>query len=229
MLRNLVKKLLVKGSDKDPDSASKQIGEHKSEDVYRKYYGVAELHMDMQWATVIYPIIKDCDFTHVLELAPGHGRNTEKLIKVAGEISLVDVTESCITACKERFKNYRGRCKLNYFVNDGRTMPQIENGSVTFIYSWDSMVHFDLDIVKSYIVEFSRILRPGGFGFIHHSNYSAHKGRYWRKNPHCRNYMSSELFSQLCKEVGLDVRSSKVIDWGGVKGLDCMTLFKKSK
>jgi SAM-dependent methyltransferase len=51
------------------------------------YYRDAEPYIQKQWDGVIWPIIKDLDFTEVLELAPGHGRNTEHLRRVAGSIT----------------------------------------------------------------------------------------------------------------------------------------------
>ena len=53
------------------------------------YYKIAEAHMETQWDRIIYPLIRGYDFSKVLELAPGHGRNTEKLKDLAGEIHLV--------------------------------------------------------------------------------------------------------------------------------------------
>jgi hypothetical protein len=38
------------------------------------YYRDAEPYMQKQWDAVIWPIIQNLDFQHVLELAPGHGR-----------------------------------------------------------------------------------------------------------------------------------------------------------
>lgn len=45
---------------------------------------------------MIEPILRNPDFTHVLELAPGHGRNTEFLRRKARSIHLVDVNSTCI-------------------------------------------------------------------------------------------------------------------------------------
>ena len=194
------------------------------------YYKIAEAHMETQWDRIIYPLIRGYDFSKVLELAPGHGRNTEKLKDLAGEIHLVDVNKTCIEACKKRFKDYNGSCKFFYYVNDGHSMRQIEDESITFIYSWDSMVHFDKFVIEQYINEFYRVLRPGGCGFVHHSNYGAmlpDTESHWLDNPHWRSNMSRELFAQYCSKTELVIEKQQLLKWGEVDNLDCISIFRK--
>lgn len=131
------------------------------------YFDVAEAHTESQWEQ-IWHFIKHFDFSRVLELGPGHGRNTEKLLPHCGEIHLVDVNASCIDECRERFSGYQGACGLQYHTNDGRSLPEIPSDYVTVIYSWDSMMHFDRRVVRDYVREFARVLAPGGTGFVHH-------------------------------------------------------------
>ena len=137
------------------------------------YFVAAEPYMQGHWEGVIYPLIRDADFTSVLELAPGHGRNTVHLARLAGEIHLVDVTQSCLDACHARLGDRQGECRVYYHRNDGLTLPFIPDATITFIYSWDAAVHFDKEVLRSYIREFARVLAPGGTGFVHHSNYGA--------------------------------------------------------
>ncbi len=211
-----------------------EIAKLSAEDVRSRfdgasYYDNVESSIDRQWRDTIFPLVKDGDFARVLELAPGHGRNTAKLMEISGEILLVDANKSCIDFCKERFKSYRGPCRLSYHVNDGRSLEVIQDNSVSFIYSWDSMVHFDKFLMREYVREFNRVLRPGGTGFVHHSNYgnqSAQANFSVHVNPHGRSNMTRELFKEYCAETGLEVLEQKIIDWG-VKDLDCLSLFKK--
>src|SRR5579863_6764547 len=67
------------------------------------YFAHAEEFMPMQWERTIWPIIENEDFTSTLELACGHGRNTEFLRRYAKSIDLVDVNQTCIDACERRF------------------------------------------------------------------------------------------------------------------------------
>lgn len=136
------------------------------------YFAHAEPHMAKQWNNIIWPIIKDADFTHTIELACGHGRNTEFLRRLAKTVDLVDVNENCIEACRVRFGSEKDSCTFGYHVTSGNVLP-VGDTTMTFGYSWDSMVHFDKLVVQDYVREFARVLKPGGTAFLHHSNYGA--------------------------------------------------------
>lgn len=195
------------------------------------YYASAEPEMDWQWERLIHPVIKDFDFTTVLELAPGHGRNTNKLRELAKEIILVDVNETCIDACRTRFGNEKEGCKFRYAVNDGSLLPMVSSGSVTTVYSFDSMVHFDKTIVRDYLSEFKRILAPGGKGFLHHSNYGATAPNSdWAKNLGNRSDMSADLFRTYAEEVGLLVIRQIIhgrAEGRGIDDLDCVSVIQQ--
>ena len=78
--------------------------------------------------------------------------------------------------------------------------------------------------------EFRRVLRPGGRGFCHHSNYTKNPGGDWMTNPHWRNFMSRELFAHYAHKEGLRMLRSDTVDWGEVPNripnLDCFSLFE---
>ena len=61
-------------------------------------------------------------------------------------------------------------------MNDGRSLDMIEDGSVDFAFSFDSLVHADAEVIAGYLRELERKLAPEGVGFVHHSN----AGRYRR-------------------------------------------------
>ena len=101
-----------------------------------------------------------------LEIAPGHGRWTPHLLDRAGEVHLVDMNPACLEHCRRRFAGRRG---LHYHLNDGRSLSFLEEGSLDFIWSYDSFVHMEGETIGSYLVEFRRVLRPGGKAVIHHA------------------------------------------------------------
>ena len=47
----------------------------------------------------------------------------------------------------------------------------IPDGSVDFVFSFDSFVHPDREIVEAYLRQLGAKLKIGGKGFIHHSNF----------------------------------------------------------
>jgi hypothetical protein len=196
------------------------------------YYDEAERYMAWQWENLIYSVIKDKDFSRVLELAPGHGRNTELLRHLSREIHLVDVNQTCIDACKERFGNEKDGCRFFYYVNDGNFLPQMRDESISFVYSFDSMVHFDKLVVRDYITEFARVMKQGATGFIHHSNLGSRlPNSDWAKNHGSRSDVSAEGFKTYCESVGLKVTYQRLMgpaEGVSVQDLDCLTIFEKA-
>jgi ubiquinone/menaquinone biosynthesis C-methylase UbiE len=195
-------------------------------DLWIPYFLNAEVHMDEQWNTRVWPEIKDFDFACGLELSPGGGRNTKKLIQHAGELHLVDFNQYAITLCRFRFMDYEGPCKLNFHVNNGKSLSMIPDDSMTFCYCWDSAVHFDREIVCAYIAEFARVLKPGGKVFLHHSNMGDKADPDIRKNPHWRSNMDAGRAKMAAEAAGLKVLKQNISDWGEGKDIDCISIFE---
>lgn len=101
----------------------------------------------------------------VLEIAPGHGRWTQHLLPRAATVTIVDINQSCLDACRERFDDAR----LRGFLTSGYELPFVESRSIDFAWSFDSFVHMDSDVIKGYLGEIARVLRPGGLAVIHHA------------------------------------------------------------
>jgi ubiquinone/menaquinone biosynthesis C-methylase UbiE len=194
-------------------------------DLWNDYFRRAEPGMERQWNEIIWPIIKDFNFETVLELAPGAGRNTEKLTLLADTIHAVDFNEYALDELRARFHDYEGKCKLYFHKNNGSDLEMIENNSITAIYCWDAAVHFDKLIVRDYVREFSRVLKPGGEGFIHHSNLGPAAKPDISQNPHWRSNMSKDLFLQYCERVGLQIVEQIDLEWGEIT--DCISVFRK--
>jgi len=202
----------------------------RSGDPYKEaeYFAFAERFMDQSWQELIWPIIQGCDFHRVVDLAAGHGRNGVKLREVADHVVVVDINEECLEACRRRFA---GDPRFTFLRTDGVSLAGIADASVTLVYSFDSMVHFEREVVREYLAETRRVLVPGGHGFFHHSNYTGNGGGDFRQSPHWRNHMSRELFGEHAQAVGLEVVQSRVIDWGPPsdfhRALDCVSLVRR--
>ena len=102
----------------------------------------------------------------VVEIAPGHGRWTEFIVGNCRSLTLVDLSPSCIEHCKDRFRAHN---HITYRITDGNTLPLVAEGSVDFIWSFDSFVHMAPDVISAYFREAARALRPGGTMTIHHA------------------------------------------------------------
>lgn len=186
------------------------------------YFSHAEQHMDASWENHIKGFIENCDLTHVVDLACGHGRNIVKLLPLSTAVIGIDIQESNIEVCRKRFHD---EPKALFFKNNGYDISEISSGWATLIYTFDAMVHFEPEVIQSYLLDFHRALRPGGRAFLHHSNYTG--GRDWRTNPHSRNYMSTDMMQGFVAAAGLSIVRQKIIDWSKHEQLDALTLIEK--
>jgi ubiquinone/menaquinone biosynthesis C-methylase UbiE len=123
------------------------------------YYDIVEPCMAEQWRELIWPRIRRLDFSHVLDLAAGHGRNSARLREVAGRITIVDINRENVDYCRERFQ---GDDRFTFLTNDGLSLRGVADDSISLVYSFDSMVHFDSDVMREYLKEIRRVLKPGG-------------------------------------------------------------------
>jgi hypothetical protein len=139
------------------------------------------------------------------------------------------LTEKCIEACRNYFKKYS---HIKYYVNDGKKLDMVEDNSLDFVFSWDSLVHAESDVLESYITYLAVKLKPGGYGFIHHSNIGSFKnaetGQLTIENPHWRGTsMTAELFRRYCNDVGLTCVSQEIVNWGERGLTDCFSIFTR--
>ena len=182
----------------------------------------------------------------LLEIAPGHGRWTQYLKDRAERVVLVDLAERCIDHCRERFAEAQN---IEYHVNDGRSLEMIEDDSVDFVFSFDSLVHVEADVLEAYLEQLARKLRPDGVGFIHHSNIGhyraltslAMRARHrrflrplidrgllidivaWRAES-----MTAERFASMCDAAGLSCVSQEKITWEhGPYLIDALSVFTR--
>ena len=172
------------------------------------------------------------DLTDVLELACGHGRHAQFALenfpdKIAS-MTIMDVLESNIEYCKSRLSAHN---KVSILANNGADFQPVKDSSLTAIFCYDAMVHFNHEVVKSYLQDTFRVLRVGGGALFHHSNYSSDPKRHFGQNPHARAFLSAEIFKEYAVKSGLKVCEQFIMPWGGGKGkvenLDCISLVVK--
>jgi SAM-dependent methyltransferase len=183
-----------------------------------------------QWHCVILPRITNFLPAHtVLEIAPGYGRWTQFLQPEAQHLIVVDLSESCIEACKGRFAE---ATNVSYHVNDGRSLAMVVEESVDFAFSFDSLVHADLDVLRAYLTELSKKLSPDGVAFLHHSNIGLYARRWAIQNrlprnlrkfleplrlaghSHDRDFtVTAKDVERVCGEVGLACIAQETLNW----------------
>lgn len=192
--------------------------------VAETYFSRAERDMERDWNEIIRPILEHVSYGTVLDIAAGRGRNSARLAARAKQVICLDINPENIGFMQARFKGDR---RFRFIQNDGVTLDGIADESVDLAYSFDSMVHFDMEVVISYVNESFRVVRPGGHAFIHHSNYTGNPGGDFRGNPHLRNFMSIPLFRHIAVKAGFVALVSKPVPWGCVADLDGIALLQK--
>lgn len=179
------------------------------------------------WYGSMWPrILRFLPAARILEIAPGYGRFTHYLRDHCDSIEIVDLTERCIAACRERFQ---GDAKVVAHVNDGRSLDMIADGSIDFVFSFDSLVHAEADVLAAYVEQLARKMKPEAVAFLHHSNVDALKNadgtlpfenRHWRAES-----MSADLLVHDCESADLQVLSQELVNWGGEALTDCISVF----
>jgi len=121
----------------------------------------------------------------------------------------------------------------------------IPDSSVDFVFSFDSFVHPNRDVVEAYLRQLGTKLKIGGKGFIHHSNFGEYVNSPRERLPeaiakplikakildwaHHRNPgMTAEIFRARCERNGLQCLSQELVNWRGRRLIDCLSLFVRS-
>lgn len=138
----------------------------------------------------------------IVEIGPGGGRWSAELLPFAQRLVLIDVSETAVELCRERFKDSP---RVEVTQTDGASLCGIADESVDLVWSMEAFVHMAPVDVAAYLREIGRALKPGGFALIHHA------GRYHR--PGWRAPMTRELFGRLATDRGLTVET-QFDSWG---------------
>jgi hypothetical protein len=177
----------------------------------------------------------------ILELAPGFGRWTQFLKDECDRLVVVDLSEKCIEACRERFA---GSSNIGYHVNDGKSLAMVEDGSIDLAFSFDSLVHVEADVLAGYLDQLESKLTADGVAFIHHSNMGEYKAqaRLARRVParlRPRLVLAGALvnvygwraesvtaaaFEGMCRDAGLACVGQEKVNWeAGRHLIDCLS------
>jgi hypothetical protein len=198
---------------------------------------------DMQWYCSLLPRIHAfVPAPTILEIAPGFGRWTHYLKDLCDKLIVVDLAEACIRACQDRFA---GVSNITYHVNDGRSLEMVPDGSIDFVFSFDSLVHAEADVLEAYVGQLARKMKPDAVGFIHHSNLGAFSGYLSRLDKIKRGRrwifklglaenlevgwrarsMTAGLFEQFATAAGLRCIGQEKANWSTRRLIDCMSIF----
>jgi len=174
---------------------------------------------DALWHAAVYPRIRAfMPAAKALEIGCGHGRMTGYLNRQCQHIVGFDVAAPCIDYCQRLFPAH------SFHLGNGKTFPQVPDASINFAFSWDVLVHCDLDVLASYLAELRRVLTPKAHAFLHHSNAADSHAI----NNGLRSATSHVDVAKLCEQVGLNLKLQEIVHWEGALRMDCFSLIENS-
>jgi len=206
------------------------------------------------WWFALYPRIhRFLPAQTILEIAPGFGRWTQFLKAQCQSMIAVDISNKCVKYCQARFAS---ESHIEFHLNDGTSLAAVPDNSIDFVFSFDSLVHVEKDVIEAYLMQLAPKLTPDGVGFIHHSNIGTYAGRlklmgYYNQLPYAfrrkilteenmstllsinlqggrANSMTGALFHEYCQQAGLKCLSQELINWyKGTCLIDGISTFAK--
>jgi SAM-dependent methyltransferase len=179
-----------------------------------------------QWYGAIHPrIARWLPARRVLEIAPGFGRWTQFLLRQTDEYFGVDLNPRCIERSRQRFAAYD---RAHFMQNDGVSLQVIDDGAIDFVFSFDSLVHVEMEVLAPYCQQIVRKLGPSGVAFIHHSNAANGVDA---NNPNAEGRgktVSSQAAREVIEQAGGRVLMQEEINWASTARTDCLTTFSKA-
>jgi SAM-dependent methyltransferase len=179
---------------------------------------------EAQWFGSLYPRLhRVVPAKRILEIAPGFGRWTKFLVVACESYVGIDLSSKCVTACQSTFV---AAAHATFINNDGISLEGAD-GLFDFVFSFDSLVHAEIEVFEHYIPQIISKLAPSGVAFIHHSNLGALSDH--ESNPHSRaNSVGAANVAALIKQHGGRTLIQEVINWGGLALCDCLTMFARA-
>jgi SAM-dependent methyltransferase len=216
---------------------------HSDGDDWSAPWGSAEA----QWTVSILPRVCGLLPAHtILEIGCGCGRWTRFLRSHCQQLIGLDLSPVAIERCRLRFADDK---QATFVLNDGRSLDGVPDESVDFVFSFDSLVHADHEVMSGYLDQLRRKLRVGGCALLHHSNLGAYvrggsdgtrptllgalRGVGWlQRNLHWRDpTVSAKGVRRLAHISQLECARQELVPWRDCDLLiDCFTtLLKRSK
>jgi SAM-dependent methyltransferase len=194
-----------------------------------------------QWFGSILPRIHaGLPAENILEIGSGFGRWSFYLREHGAHLHLVDPDEQGMEFCRRRFGS---DARISYHRNESDSLALIPEGSIDFIFSFDSLVHVRPETIDNYLAQFPAKLKTNGLAFIHHSNLGEFASSFARRArifagrktigaDHQRDPgMTAGRFREHCERHGLKCVCQEIVNWRGRRLIDCFSTvaLKESK
>jgi len=97
--------------------------------------------------------------SRALEIGCGIGRVLKHVAPLFAEVHGIDISEEMIVLGKNRLSDFSNVC---LHLGDGATLNPLSSGYFDFVYSVLAFQHMPASVVKNYLRECHRVLKPGG-------------------------------------------------------------------
>ena len=187
-------------------------------------------HLGIFWSknSLFKRMFDQLDLTNAVELACGHGRHTAQILDRVGRITLIDINQENIDVCRKRF--FRSS-NVFYSVNNGADLREIKTGTITALFCYDAMVHFEASDVIGSLTEIARILRPGGRALLHYSNCEDFPEGTYEDQQHWRSFFSEKMMRHFSNRAGFRSIDTQITPWPPTAvtqpRIDAVTLLEK--
>jgi hypothetical protein len=137
-----------------------------------------------------------------LEIGPGYGKFSRCFLPWRLNY-FVDLLPESEVKIKKKFHPNHHRY-IKFYLTNRTACTEIPDGSISFVFSWDTFVFFKQEHIKEYLDDLYRVLLPKGYIFIQYTNceydfdLQESKRGYW-------NYNTKSTMTKIIKETGYDV------------------------
>jgi ubiquinone/menaquinone biosynthesis C-methylase UbiE len=131
-----------------------------------------------------------------VEIGPGGGRWTRYLCNFK-KLYLVDYHQEILDEVNKNFN----RSNIKFIRNSGSDFPNIESNSIDYLFSFGVFVHLDLNIIKSYLNNIYRVVKPEANIVIQYSD----KTKIMAQEDICFSENNPEIMRLLVKNAGYKI------------------------
>lgn len=147
--------------------ARRAIRQFLSHDVYGLEWGDPEVVEPLRFIRDRYVLRYVRPEQVAVEVGPGGGRWTRYLLGFR-TLYVVDYHPELLAELRRSFN----KPNMRFIANGGCDFPGIQGESVDFVFTFGCFVHLDVHLIKGYLENIRRILRPGGNAVVHYSDKS---------------------------------------------------------
>ena len=97
-----------------------------------------------------------------------------------------------------------------YLLSSDGHLPEISDGSVDYVFTFDVFVHFERGLFDAYLKEIARVMKPNGVLHLHHAIDIGSE-----HNPECFKYRDPLEIDDTLKGLGFQMSSRRMFFRGG--------------